>query len=282
MIQPKALTAILFALAAPLASAQSGYLVKTLQYPQSYSTYLSGINNNNVAAGTYYDQSGVSHGFEFLQGTYTAIDVPDASGTWTSGLNDAEKFTGYYHSVNGTEGYWYLQGTLLRVEDGTETVQLLGINNASDMVGYTTPSVTSTTASGVSILRGKIQSIALPGAANTWVTGINDSSEMVGYAGMPGSKLEAFTYLNGTFTTYRYAGATQTVFNGINSLGVIVGYEAGSSAIPAGFVYSGGVYSPFSIAKADYTVPQGINNAGVIVGYYEENGVIYGFIAFPK
>ena len=167
MIQPKALTAVLSALAASLASAQNGYLVRTVQYPQSYASYLSGINNNNVAAGTYYDQSGVEHGFEFLQGTYTTIDVPDAAGTWTSGLNDAERFTGYYHSVNGTQGYLYQQGTLLRVKDGTDAVQLLGINNAGDMVGYTTPSVTSTVASGVSILRGKIQSVVLPGAANT-------------------------------------------------------------------------------------------------------------------
>jgi hypothetical protein len=73
-------------------------------------------------SGTYYDSSGVSHGFLYSDGAYTTIDDPNAAasegGTFRASVNDAGGTNGFYYDSNGVEhGFFQRDGHFTTVDD---------------------------------------------------------------------------------------------------------------------------------------------------------------------
>jgi probable HAF family extracellular repeat protein len=65
-------------------------------------TQAIGINAHGQIVGTYTDASGTSHGFLLDKGTFTPIDVPDATETMAGGINARGQIVGSYSDASGT------------------------------------------------------------------------------------------------------------------------------------------------------------------------------------
>jgi uncharacterized membrane protein len=89
---------------------------------------------------TYVDTSG-THGFLMHQGSFTTIDVPDATATFARGLNAQGDVVGGYMDTSGRHGFLLHQGTLTTLEDpsGAGTLDPFGINTSGDIVGLYLP-----------------------------------------------------------------------------------------------------------------------------------------------
>ncbi|HEX4113832.1 MAG TPA: hypothetical protein VH020_14970 [Stellaceae bacterium] len=170
-----------------------GYLRNTdgtyvqIDAPQSVSTQPVGINDSGVIVGSYAVQNGSQynwHGFiRATDGTITTFDPPGAEQSWPSGINSSGVISGSYdNGKTKTRGY-------LRAQDGTYTTfvikegatgiyNMLPVNDRGEVAG------TLENDSGyygfLRTVDGKIRTIEVEGATDTFVSGINDRGELVG------------------------------------------------------------------------------------------------------
>jgi hypothetical protein len=114
--------------------------------------------------------------------TFTTIDVPGATSTWASGINDAGQIVSSYEIIGaGDHGYLrdtYGSFTTIDVPRGNNGTNAVGINNAGQFVG-------NYFAGGANhgFLRdidGRFITIDFPGAIGTSLRGINNAGEIVG------------------------------------------------------------------------------------------------------
>jgi hypothetical protein len=136
----------------------------------SGSTYegASRINNTGQIVGFYSDASGVAHGYELIDGTFTTINVPfeGAVDTSTLGINNA----------GDTVGCW---------------------DTGDDLIG-----------SGYELIGGTYTSLAVPNQASTCATAINDNGSVVGvYTDASVSTGGGFLFHDGTYTTINIPSA---------------------------------------------------------------------------
>jgi probable HAF family extracellular repeat protein len=71
-------------------------------------TFAQGINDADQIVGYYVDSNLITHGFVYNQptGTFTTIDVPNATNTYLYGINDAGEMVGaYVDSTGHTHGF---------------------------------------------------------------------------------------------------------------------------------------------------------------------------------
>ena len=125
-------------------SAQSTYIVfkyAQLDYPGASSSTAMAINNSNVVVGWYTDSAGVYHGFKYSNGTYTAINVPNAYETQALGINDLGDIVGTY--LQGSQpnvtshGFLLHNGAFTTIDyPGAQTGTVAtGINKSGTIVG---------------------------------------------------------------------------------------------------------------------------------------------------
>ncbi|MFG0326027.1 MAG: hypothetical protein ACF8SC_01995 [Phycisphaerales bacterium JB037] len=150
---------------------------------------------------------------------------------------------------------------------GASTVQVRGINNAGDIVGYRT--IGGVTESFVRT-SGGIDFFQVAGA-DTFALGINDSRDTVGAVSTAGGADSFLRQADGTTVTFQPLGIADTGGSGINNAGVVVGSANPFST--GGFVRNtdGTVTSIDSIGNLGETVLKtnatDINDAGVIFGH---------------
>src|SRR5216684_29051 len=72
------------------------YKYTKVDFPGATSTEANSINNGNVIVGSYIDSSGLNHGFQFANGTFTTISFPGAAETAVLGINDLGDMVGWY------------------------------------------------------------------------------------------------------------------------------------------------------------------------------------------
>jgi len=225
-------------------SAQSTYIVfkyAQLDYPGASSSTAMAINNSNVVVGWYTDSAGVYHGFKYSNGTYTAINVPNAYETQALGINDLGDIVGAY--VQGSQ-----------------------------------PNVTS---HGFLLHNGAFTTIDYPGAqTGTVATGINKSGTIVGYFDGGTGGGQGFIYQNGAYRVVnppQPAGQTfiDTQLYSINNLGQVAGVTEWVDAFRGFWGPSSG--TDFDFLQAQF-VPDNqvnaINGRGDIVGCQGLNSVI--------
>jgi probable HAF family extracellular repeat protein len=141
-----------------------------------------GINNAGQLVGSFADSSFAIHGFLDTGGSRTTIDVPGASSTVASGINDADYIVGNYTvgSSSAKNGFLDIGGIFTTINvPGAVSTEALGINNAGQIVGIYTDA--SGNQHGFLYTGAKFITIDAPGAESTYVAGINNVGEIVGY-----------------------------------------------------------------------------------------------------
>jgi probable HAF family extracellular repeat protein len=212
---------------------------------------------------------------------YSPFDVPGASYTLASGINDDGKIVGYYEDSSWNRHAFLYDGstsTTLDGPSGASYISVYGINNAGQIVGYYEDS--SGEGHGFLYDRAaptKYTSLDFPGASYISAYGINNAGQIVGYYEDSSGEGHGFLYDGAAtpkYTTLDVPGAQHTDAHGINNAGQIVGYYEDSSGEGHGFLYDGAAtpkYTTLDVPGASFTSANGINDAGKIVGGYADS-----------
>jgi probable HAF family extracellular repeat protein len=217
-------------------------------YPGQYRTYPWGINDSGVISGSAWADDGSNIiGFLYAGSSFSTIQVPGKAGTSVQGINNASTVVGGVGAgLEATQGF-ALAGTKFRniTPPGTYTsVHATGINNVSQVVGWTTGS----TSAGFFYSKGKFKTISFPGSTMTSVWSINDSGMIVGwYEGCsPSCAFHGFVGIQGKYASLDYPGASATFAFGINASGQIVGAYT-LNGVTHGFVTSPAVLKTYEL-----------------------------------
>jgi probable HAF family extracellular repeat protein len=248
-------------LAAPAARAQYTFTPIALPSPGSFSIqWPSDINNAGQIVGTYNTSNGVWYGF--LNDGSTATTLSQSNGccadTWANGMNDVSDIVGTWAIGDGGHiGFLYRDGvfTTIRVDGLFLRTDLIGINNAGQIIGYYTDG-SDGSVHGFLYEQGAFAPLAyVP-------TGLNDAGQIVGYYMTDPRTFSPQGVLDehGTLTLLSY------VPYGINNPGQIVGRLRAPGPTQS-VVDDHGAITGFALPGAISTVVTGINDAGQIVGY---------------
>jgi hypothetical protein len=279
----------------------------------------SSINDLGVITGTYWDASGIGHGFlRGPDGKFTTFDVPGAGGYGTTpvainlegavvGLyTDSDySFHAFLRSPDGKFTTWIGPGACTGngsdgcFGSGASNINAFGIS----VGGYEDNSVNFVHHSFVRTPDGKLKTFDVPGAGTGsyqgtgcpgCYLGLNQLGAVAGIYSDANSVNHGFLRSpNGKFTKFDAPGAGTDSYEGtgcysdcpvsLNDWGAITGIY-----IDANFVYHGYLRSPEGkIVTVDpvgstTTVPDGINDFGAITGYYiDANNVYHGFLRIP-
>jgi uncharacterized membrane protein len=259
------------------------YKYAYIVFPGARVTTASGINNQNVIVGSYYDSQYVVHGFIYRAGKYTAVNFPGATETEVLGINDNNDIVGMYQ-VSGAlnfHGFVRHKGSFKKIDDpsakfGTMT---FGINKAGTIVG------SYDNAHGFVYENGVFRTVnapQLPGEPHqTQLNGINDQGWIAGQV-FTGGIWRGFWLANGKFNFMEPPGSTDSELTGLNSRGDVVGCHDSQ----AGFVsFAVGTYSSsaagFPREQSLVSCASAINYSRVIVGSYSTVKNSNGFLAVP-
>jgi hypothetical protein len=201
-------------------------------------TQARGINSNRTACG-YYSNTGLFHGFFLSGNTYMTFDVPGATNTVISGINDAGDFVGEFTTATTPfVAYSDIGGTIATINvSGATSSTAFAININNEIVGEY--------ADSGSVLHGFYQAsngaltfpLDPPGATATFPFGINSRSMIVGRFVDSSSVAHGFLLkLPNRYTQYDYPGAVFTSLNGVNTEGFVCGRYDDGSGILHGFV----------------------------------------------
>jgi probable HAF family extracellular repeat protein len=179
-----------------------------------------GINNTGQIVGSLGDNIGTgNHGFLDNHGTITSFDVGDRT-TQARSINDFGQIVGTYttfsdfqHLFEGANGVF----TTIDVP-GTIDATGMGINNAGQIVGHSTPGSFLDTGSVFTMIK-------VPGATDTVATAINNVGQITGYF-VDATGGHIFVDTAGVFTTFDIPGNNPSIVPqafGINDKGQIVG-----------------------------------------------------------
>ena len=108
----------------------------TIDVPGAGFTAVLGINGTGEMVGDYGQfVGGATHGFSYMNGSFTYFDYPGETVTVPSGINDSGLITGYT-GTNPIFGFLYDGTTFTTIQDGSDSATYtFGINNAGLIVG---------------------------------------------------------------------------------------------------------------------------------------------------
>ena len=205
---------------------------------------------------------------------FTAFDVPGASSTRVSGINNRGDIVGQYQDQSGSHGFLF-DGETLTAIDVPEALGTVAsaINNRAHVVGSFTDS--NFRVHGFLYRRGRFTVIdaPFPDAGDTLLGGINNRGQIVGESLFLNAPTAELSNERGfLFEDQEFEPIPITRPSGINNRGQIVGDH---------FVFDDGVLTPISVPGAMGTSVLGINNKGDVVGTYQVSGEdrrIHGFV----
>jgi probable HAF family extracellular repeat protein len=259
---------------APLANSQGTFTL--IDYPNSTSTTVWGINSRKEMVGVYTSADRVSHGFLLSSGRYKTIDPPASVLTIANGINARGDIVGEYAtSATGRHhGFLFSEGRFTTVDfPGSASTALVGVASNGDVVGLYDDSTRGFLLHGDTYTK-----IDLPGATATVVNGISPQGDIVGGYSI-GSLGRAFLLQKGRFTTWDYpnaAGFTNAVSR--NAAGDTVGRYRDAAGVSHGYVLSGGQFTSYDYPGASFTGGTGITPDGDIAGRCTVSGVSHGFL----
>lgn len=172
---------------------QGGIFTSVTNPNGSTGNQLLGVNDNNVAAGSYTDSNGNAQGYLYNIATmaFTSIMDPSGMATTATGINNAGIVTGFYQDAMGNvHGFIDNGGTFTTEDDpdGTNTM-FLGLNNLGLFVGSYVDQDGEThgfifnmnTSTWQTIDDPNASSTSAFGVTGTTVNGINDAGNLVGF-----------------------------------------------------------------------------------------------------
>ena len=282
---------VTLALAASMAAtqAQAQLTFTTVDVPGAMETDINDINTAGTLVGTYCTGdicpatgTGTPQAFMKLNGKLKKITVPNSTGSYAYGINDAGDVVGWYVDQSGiTHGYLLKSGKFTKIDPpGSTLTNAWGINTAGVIVG--TYIGTDGVYHGFVDNAGTYTTFDAPnGSLLTQLTGVNNKNQMVGIYFDPSSVQHGFTLAGTKFTSFDFPGASVTAGDKISDLGEIVGLHGTSSSGPfSGYTKKGPTYADVAAPNSTETRVRGLNNAGVITGRYtDSSGKIHGFTA---
>jgi probable HAF family extracellular repeat protein len=226
----------------------------------------------------------------------TPIDVPGASVTGATGLNDVGQIVGFFgQEATRIHGFLLSSGTFTTVDVPGATATLPFDINDAGQIGGAFADATGVL-HGFVWSNGTFTSIDVPGASSTTVTGINDAGQIVGDFLDPGGSRDTnvgrhgFLLSGGTFTTVDVAGADITVAVDINTAGQTVGnFGTFAEGLSHGFLLDGGSFTRFDVPGASQppldtvvsdpgTQAFSINDTGQIAGHFTDAAGLHGYV----
>jgi uncharacterized membrane protein len=253
----------------------------------------TGINDLGDVVGKFNDGTSGSgagareHGFvRDRRGRFTRIDVPGATGSATTRINDRRQIVGVYSTTNGRVGdddrarsFLLERGRYAWIDKpGAMKTQAFGLNNLGTVVGEYSDSAGHF--HGFRWDRGRFTTIDVPGSSDASLADINDLGQMVGLCADPDDPTRVVGFLrdsDGRVTTFDVGGAPATLPFGIDNRGRVVGFTIPDPAAGAfrGFLLAGGVkgpVTPVAYPGSPSTTAAGIDERGRIVGQFARPG----------
>lgn len=270
------------------------YTFQTVNYPGDTFTQLLGINNSDTIAG--YHNSSVNVGFTLtLPSSFTLENYPGAFMTQVVGINNnpTPETVGFYvtpASINN--GFMDVGGTFTTVDaPGTTFNQLLGVNDAGEVSGYSSTDPTGMTLQMAFTEKGGtftyLNSSLPAGILDSQATDVNNSGWVSGFYVDGSGASHGFLLEGSTEITLNFPGATETSALGLNNTGYVDGFYMDAAGNTFGFIYNiaTGTYQQISdpfAAEPGGTTVNGINNQDQLVGFYmDAAGNTDGFVATP-
>jgi probable HAF family extracellular repeat protein len=145
-------------------------------------TRADSINNRGQIAGHYLDNCDTSsgqRGFLYGGGKFRAVDVPNASISAVTGVNDGGAVVGYYEdaSTGAVLGFVKKRDVVTAIEGAFP----LAINNGGKMVGYYYDGGTVRGFVSTGTSADDFHAIDFPGASSTFASGVNKAGQVVGW-----------------------------------------------------------------------------------------------------
>jgi VCBS repeat-containing protein len=209
-----------------------------------FGTYPLNISAAGVV-GYYSGTDGNTHGFLQAAGTYTAINVANASYTIPSAINDAGVIIGSYADTSGATHSFIrdTNGNITTFDDptvGASSTTASYINNDGQIVGnYITSTATVQTRHWFLDDHGNFTDIIVPGSTNVFVNGISDAGVYGEYTDANG-QVHGFIYKDGVSTTVDVQGNTLTNILSMSDSGEVLVVTENSS----GTFYEIGTQAP--------------------------------------
>jgi probable HAF family extracellular repeat protein len=217
--------------------------------------------------------------------TYTNIDLPSASSTIASNLNNHGQVVGSFVDSLGTQHAFVTEkrGGFTTIDfPGAVSTSGFGINNQGDVVGSYTDAAGAT--HGFLLSQGNLSTFDPPGSTFTLAFGINDRGQIVGQYDPGFGPVPGFLFADGQFTDINQgqvqpsSGFTFTEAIGINNRGEIVGDDFDPNMFRS-FIGSNNVFQGFEVPSQGDTFMGGINEPGDYVGsYFDINFGLHGFL----
>jgi uncharacterized protein (TIGR03437 family) len=250
------------------------------------SMVVTGITNNGGILVAYTDAAGVKHsGLRSVDSAaYTAVELPGATWTWATAINNVGQIAGVYANASGTHSF-------LRSPDGKTFTSFdvpntgaaaygtpAGINDLGEIAGagFSAGPVSSGFLRGAD---GTFATIDVPGASATIVTGINNKDEVVGWCAFGGSYGVRHGFVRDRAGNYRLVDLPGTLSG--THLAAVNNKEQMLIAEPHAFVLN----PDRSTIAFDPTLsgtPGAIDDNGRVAGTTYSNGTYRGFLAVPS
>ena len=203
--------------------------------------------------------------------TYQTVDVPGASATALSFINDAGEVGGIARVSGITHGFIRaVDGTITMVDPPSSILtNPTGINAAGETVGYFTPQAQPDLAACfIRSAAGVYTTFSLFGnpSAHCNATGINNKGWVAGYAQRTGYGFGFLLQPAGRNRFFERSNVGATVVAGLNNARAVVGTTLLDMHM-VGFVRAtDGTITTFSAPGGGDTHAEGINDKGAIVG----------------
>lgn len=238
-----------------------------VDYPGAVQTFLISVANDGAMAGTWFDAEGAQHGFVLNNGSYTRIDVPQATpttdatfelgtglGSSVYGVNRLGDVVGQYADERGVGHGFLLRDGVYQTIDapkagngagfdfgGTNVVRVIDDGTMAGYYQQLKPALRVGTGRHGFVLRGgRFEIIDVPGAIFTQVLGLSGDGCATGvYASLLGLTFGRGFFRCGDGPFHRILhpdGFTLTSVANRNVAGLLVGEYAGSDGRTHGFV----------------------------------------------
>ena len=199
---------------------------------------------------------------------FVSIDVPGATSTGISQINDHGQMAGSYADSAGVfHGLLLSSGVVTTIDyPGAANTVCQGINDSAQIVGLYFNS--DNAPFGFLWVNGTFTPVNNPAYLQTFPLGIDDLGNIVGQGIDTEGVSHGFVLTNGVFTNVDYPGAGFTEVEGTNLRGgsLTGAYAANGSANPVGFTYINGQFTSVTYPKSASTNLNDINNGGQVVG----------------
>jgi probable HAF family extracellular repeat protein len=180
-------------------------------------------------------------GFLLDRGKVTRIDLPGATYTQPTGINNLGQVVGEYQDAAGRfHGFLWQRGRFANVDlPGAAATSATAINDRGQIVGLRIDDLTAQppVVRGFLLDKGRSTTIDPSGAPITFAFGLNNRGQIVGFtiadpavAGFRGFLLAKGA--GGPAAEIRVPGATSTSVSAINDLGQLVGAYGNPNASP--------------------------------------------------